>query len=79
MNLYLVYASEEDPQKVVYSTSVNGRVYFFYSGFASAEEAIAATKELHVRLKSKDCKNTPTSMVECWVETSLTGEWKCIK
>lgn len=46
MKLYTFYQQDE---KVVYGSAVNGKSVFFFSGFASAEEAKAATLALHVK------------------------------
>ena len=64
MKLYTLYKQNE---KVVYGTAVDGKSFFFFSGFNSAEEA----------------KETILSRYEgierIWYETSLTGIWSEIE
>ena len=49
--------------KFVYGTAVNGKSYFFFSGFKTAEEA----KEFIL--------SHYTGIAKEWFETSLEGEW----
>lgn len=64
MKLYTFYQQDD---KVVYGTSVNGQAYFFFKGFASAEEAKEA-----ILSSFKGFERT-------WHETSLVGEWSEIE
>lgn len=77
MKLYTFFA--DDNNRVVYCTVANCKNYFFYSGFASAEEAKAATLAMHVRLKKQQFPRTPESLLACEVEMVLQGEWSEIE
>lgn len=82
MTLYTFYKEND---KVVYGTFAENKTQFFYSGFASAEEAKKATFDAHVAYKlSKNKPNAhgipaPVTMIEAEVEMSLKGEWSEIK
>lgn len=77
MKLYTFFQNEN---QVVYATVTNGKTFFFYSGFATVEEAKKATLALHVRLKKQQFPRTPTSLLECEVEMTLSnGEWSEIE
>lgn len=64
MELYTLF---KDNEKVVYGTSVDGKAFFFFSGFNSAEEAKQTILE------------TKKGIEKTWFETSLQGTWKQIK
>ena len=64
MKLY-TYCNQND--KFVYGTAVNGKSYFFFSGFKTAEEA----KEFIL--------SHYTGIAKEWFETSLEGEWSRIQ
>lgn len=64
MKLYTYYNQDN---KFVYGTTVNGKSFFFFSGFKSAEEA----KEFIL--------SHYTGMKKTWFETSLKGEWSRIQ
>jgi septal ring-binding cell division protein DamX len=49
MKLYTFFKQDD---KVVYGTTVNGKCFFFFSGFASAEEAKDACVELHASFQT---------------------------
>lgn len=64
MKLYTYYNRDN---KFVYGTAVNGKSFFFFSGFKSAEEA-------------KEAILSPYTGVEkTWLETSIKGEWSRIQ
>lgn len=64
MKLYTYF---NESGKVVYGTSVNGKCFFFFKGFKTAEEAKSAILS---RLKGIE---------RLWFETSLIGEWSEIE
>ena len=64
MTLYTCFKQDE---KVVYSTAVDGKTFFFFSGFNSVEEAKQTI------LESKK------GIEKIWFETSLQGTWKEIQ
>jgi hypothetical protein len=64
MKLYTFFRENE---KVVYGTSVNGKSFFFFSGFNSAEEA---KETILARYEGVE---------RVWYETSLIGEWSEIE
>lgn len=64
MTLYTFYKTDE---KVVYGTSVNGKAYFFYKGFNSAEEA------------KKIIIDSADGFHKVWIETTLIGNWSEIQ
>lgn len=82
MTLYTFFQQEN---KVVYGTTVNGQLFFFFSGFTSAEEAKRATFEWHYNYQLSQLKPNPqgiakpTSLLEVEIEMSLTGEWSEIQ
>lgn len=76
MKLYTFYNDEE---KLVLGTFAEGKTQFFFSGFADAEAAKAATKELHINLKRKESPRVPVGILECEVEMVLSGEWSEIE
>lgn len=82
MNLYTFFREND---KVVYGTFAEGRTQFFYSGFASADEAKKATLDYHVEIKLAKCKpnangiSIPRSFIAEEVEITLRGEWSEIQ
>lgn len=76
MKLYTFFKQEE---KVVYGAAVNGKSVFFFSGFASAEEAKAETKKIHLEFKKQDRPKAPIGMLECEIDMVLSGEWSEIE
>lgn len=76
MKLYTFYKSED---KVVYGTAVNGKSVFFFSGFASAEEAKAETKKAHLEYKKQDRPKAPVGILEAEIDMVLSGEWSEIE
>ena len=76
MKLYTFYKSED---KVVYGAAVNGKSVFFYKGFASAEEAKAETKKIHLEFKKQDRPKAPIGILECEIDMVLSGEWSEIE
>ena len=80
MKLYTFYCEDE---KVVYGTAVNGKSFFFFSGFASAEEAKQATFEWHYNYRLSQMKpqgiSRPTGMLKAEIEMVLSGEWSEIE
>lgn len=82
MTLYTFY---QENDKVVYGTFAEGETQFFYSGFASTEEAKKATFDLLVKHKVEQRKPNPqgipvpTTMIETEVRMFLKGEWSEIQ
>lgn len=64
MTLYTHYKKAD---KVVYGTTANGKCFFFYKGFQSAEEAKAEILAQY------------TGIEKVWHETSLVGKWSEIQ
>lgn len=64
MKLYTFYSSEN---KVVYATAIDGKSYFFYSGFESAEDAKEAIM------------GDTTGMQRTLLKIGLCGEWSEIE
>lgn len=64
MTLYTYYNQDS---KVIYGTTVNGKLFFFFSGFESAEEAKEAILSKY------------TGIEKTWIETSLEGKWSRIQ
>ena len=64
MTLYTYY---QQTNKVVYGTTMNGKCFFFFKGFKSAEEAKA------------EILAPFTGMEKVWHETALVGEWSEIE
>lgn len=60
MTLYKHYRKDE---KVVYSTTMNGKSFFFFKGFNSADEA------------KQEILSHYNGFEKVWFETFLTGEW----
>jgi hypothetical protein len=69
----LTFFNEND--KVVYGTTTGGKLYFFYKGFASAEEARGETIKLHARFYREKSPNISLSLARALVEPALDGEW----
>ena len=59
------YYNQDD--KVIYGTAVDGKSYFFFSGFESTEEAKEAILSQY------------TGIEKTWIETSLEGKWSKIQ
>lgn len=82
MKLYTFFKSEE---KVVYGTVVNGKSKFFFSGFASVEEAKQATFKWHYNYRlsqmpvNKMGISRPTGMLKAEIEMVLAGDWSEIE
>lgn len=82
MKLYTFFKNND---KVVYGTAVNGKSVFFFSGFASAEEAKKATFDWHYQYKLSQLKpnsqgiSRPTGMLKAEIEMVLAGEWSEIE
>ena len=76
MKLYTFYKSED---KVVYGAAVNGKSVFFFSGFASVEEAKAETKKVHLEFMKQDRPKAPIGILECEIDMVLSGEWSEIE
>lgn len=82
MTLYTFY---QENDQVVYGTFAEGKPQFFYSGFASAEEAKKATFDLLVKYRVEQRKPNaqgipaPITMIETEVRMSLIGEWSEIQ
>ena len=82
MKLYTFFADEN---KVVYGTAVNGKSFFFFSGFNSAEEAKNATFEWHYQYRLSQLKpnaqgiSRPNGMLRAEIEMVLAGEWSEIE
>lgn len=76
MKLYTFYKTED---KVVYGTAVNGKVVFFFSGFASAAEAKEETRRLHLEFKKQDRPKAPSCILEAEIDMVLDGEWSRIQ
>lgn len=64
MILYTYYNQDD---KVIYGTAVDGKSYFFFSGFESAEEAKEAILSQY------------TGIEKTWIKTSLNGKWSRIQ
>lgn len=83
MKLYTFY--QDETNRVVYGTSVNGKSVFFFSGFASAEEAKQVTFEWHYNYRLSQMKpnpqgiSRPTGMLKAEIEMVLSGEWSEIE
>lgn len=82
MKLYTFYKENE---KVVYGTTVDCKMCFFFSGFASAEEAKETTFRWHYNHRLKQSKPNsqgicrPSGMLKAEIEMSLSGEWSEIQ
>lgn len=82
MKLRTIY---QDANKVVYCTSVNGKTFFFFSGFTSVEDAKKITFEWHYNNRLKQLKPNPqgicrpTGILKAEIEMSLSGEWSEIE
>lgn len=82
MKLYTFFRENE---KVVYGTAVNGKSFFFFSGFNSAEEAKQTTFEWHLNYRLSQLKpnpqgiSRPTGMLKAEIEMVLAGEWSEIE
>lgn len=77
MTLYTFYKTDE---KVVYGTTANGKVFYFYSGFESANEAKKACIELHKKFHKEKHKNISDSLAEALTEPFFnSGEWSEIE
>ena len=82
MKLYTFYQQDN---KVVYGTAVNGKSVFFFSGFASAEEAKQATFDWHYNYRLSQMQpnpqgiSRPTGMLKAEIEMVLSGEWSEIE
>ena len=76
MKLYTFYNEGEN---LVFGTFAEGKTRFFFSGFANAEVAKAATKKLHIALKRQNHPHAPIGLLECEVEMVLSGEWSEIE
>lgn len=64
MKLY-TYCNQDN--KFVYGTTMNGKSFFFFSGFKSAEEAREFILSHY------------TGIDKIWFKTSLEGEWSRIQ
>lgn len=82
MKLYTFYQEDE---KVVYGTTANGKTFFFYKGFNSAEDAKQATFNWHYDYRISQLKPNaqgicpPKAMVKAEIEMTLSGEWSEIE
>lgn len=82
MTLYTFY---QENDQVVYGTFAEGKTQFFYSGFASAEEAKKATFDIQMACKLLRRKPNaygmmpPASMYEAEINAVLSGEWSEIQ
>lgn len=76
MTLYTFYKSED---KVVYGTTINGNVFFFFSGFTSAEEAKQECINLHKSFKKEEHPNISDALAEALTEPFFKGEWSEIQ
>lgn len=82
MTLYTFY---QENDQVVYGTYAEGKTQFFYSGFASAEEAKKVTFDLLVKDEAEERKpnakgiHEPITMIEARVRMFLKGEWSEIQ
>lgn len=77
MTLYTFYKTDE---KVVYGTTANGKVFYFYSGFESANEAKKACIELHKKFHKEKHPNISNSLAEALTEPIFnSGEWSEIE
>ena len=82
MTLYTFYKQDE---KVVYGTVVNGKTFFFFSGFNSADEARQTTFNWHYEYRLKQLKPNPqgicrpSGMLKAEIEMTLSGEWSEIE
>jgi hypothetical protein len=82
MKLYTFY---NDKEKLVFGTFAEGKTRFFFSGFASAEEAKKATFDWHYNYQLNKLKpnaqgiSRPSGMLKAEIEMSLKGEWSEIE
>lgn len=76
MELYTFYKENE---KVVYGTTVNGKLFFFFSGFESAKEAKTACIESHKQFYKQKHQRISDSLAEALVEPFFDGEWSEIQ
>lgn len=77
MTLYTFFKENE---KVVYGTTTQGRVFYFYSGFESANAAKKACIELHKKFQKEKHKNISDSLAEALTEPIFnSGEWSEIE
>lgn len=76
MKLYTFF---ENDNKIVYGTAVGGKTFFFYKGFASADDAKKATSTLHLEYKKSSHPNAPVGMLQAEIDMVLEGEWSEIE
>ena len=72
MKLYTFY---KEDKKVVYGTTANGKTFFFFKGFSTAEEAKEETLKAHLEYKRKDRPKAPIGMLKAELEMVFSGEW----
>lgn len=76
MKLHTFYKEKE---KVVYGTFANGKTFFFFSGFSSAEEAKEETMKAHLEHRRADRPKAPIGLLKAEIEMVLAGEWSEIE
>lgn len=77
MRLLTIFKENE---KVVYGTAVCGKLFFFFSGFNSIEEAKQTVIEAHITYKLEKSTNQEIKpLIRTQVEMSLDGEWSEIE
>lgn len=75
-----LYTFLKDEDKVVYGTTTGGRIFFFYSGFASAEEAKETCIELHKSFQKQAHSIISDSLAEAIVRPEFdAGKWSEIE
>ena len=62
-----LYSYCNQNNKFIYGTAINGKSFFFFSGFKAAEEAREFILSYY------------TGIDKTWFETSLKGEWSRIQ
>jgi hypothetical protein len=76
MKLHTFYKEKE---KVVYGTFANGKTFFFFSGFNSAEDAKETTLSAHLEYKKAERPKAPIGMLRAEIEMVLSGKWSEIE
>lgn len=76
MKLRTFYKSEN---AVVYGASVEGKLFYFFSGFSSAEEAKEECVKLHSSFQKENCPNISKSLARALTEPFFEGQWSEIE
>lgn len=76
MNLKTLYQENEN---VVYYTILNGKTYFFFKGFSTAEEAKQKTFNVYLNIKRNQRPKAPIGLLKEEIDYLLLGEWSEIE